>query len=177
MAWLDIAGDAPSVTKRAPVNFLDDDDGGADGERGEGAEEGRADEREAGGDDERDEGRAAPMPAPAASTSVDAGAEAAPDIIFLDPPYALVVEDPVKCLCRARKLVQRLAGAAAYGPILQGLARQANDLSRGCSSDDVVEVATIACALAGARRESGDIRHPRVLRDASPLHDDSVAQG
>lgn len=47
------------------------------------------------------------------------------------------------------KLVQRLGGAIAVGPILQGLARQANDLSRGCSLDDVVEVGTIACALAG----------------------------
>ena len=47
------------------------------------------------------------------------------------------------------KLVQRLGGAAAYGPILMGLARQANDLSRGCSTDDVVEVSTIACVLSG----------------------------
>jgi 16S rRNA (guanine966-N2)-methyltransferase len=38
-----------------------------------------------------------------------ADGEVAPDLIFLDPPYALVVEDPVKCLWRARRLVQRLA--------------------------------------------------------------------
>ncbi len=45
------------------------------------------------------------------------------------------------------KLVQRLAGARAYGPILMGLAKQANDLSRGCSADDVVETSTMACAV------------------------------
>ncbi len=49
----------------------------------------------------------------------------------------------------AYKLVQRMAKAEAIGPIVQGMAKPVNDLSRGCSPEDIVNVTAIAMTMGG----------------------------
>ncbi len=53
----------------------------------------------------------------------------------------------------AYKLVQRLAGAEAVGPVLQGMAAPINDLSRGCSVDDIVNLVAITVNQAAGKKQ------------------------
>jgi len=61
--------------------------------------------------------------------------------------------------------VQRLAKAEAIGPVLQGMAAPINDLSRGCSVSDIVNLVAITSNQAAGLKKSGQDCDSQILTD------------